>query len=227
MKFTMCLAHSSILRCYSVFHLSIMICVDLLNWNFVITLLFCCVLCVWLSRVQLCATLWTTVAPPGSSVHGASPGKYWSGLPCPPPGDLPKPGRIYATKLPLFLVVWQNSRIIPVTKLWSCCCCVASVVSNSSWPHRQQPTRIFCLWDSPGKNTGMGCHFLLQCMHACMLSHFSRVWLCATLWTAAHQAPLSTGFSRQEYWSGSYGADSLLKFFPRNKCGFINMPFLY
>ena len=39
-------------------------------------------------------------------------------------------------------------------------------------------------------------------MHACMLSHFSRVWLCATLWTAAHQALLSTGFSRQEYWSG-------------------------
>ena len=38
-------------------------------------------------------------------------------------------------------------------------------------------------------------------MHACMLSHFSRVRLCVTLWTAAHQAPLSTGFSRQEYWS--------------------------
>ena len=35
-----------------------------------------------------------------------------------------------------------------------------------------------------------------------MQSHFSRVWLCATLWTAAHQAPLSTGFSRQDYWSG-------------------------
>ena len=33
-------------------------------------------------------------------------------------------------------------------------------------------------------------------------SRFSRVRLCATLWTAAHQAPLSTGFSRQEYWSG-------------------------
>ena len=39
-------------------------------------------------------------------------------------------------------------------------------------------------------------------MHAWMLSCFSRVRLCATLWTAAHQAPLSTGFSRQEYWSG-------------------------
>ena len=37
---------------------------------------------------------------------------------------------------------------------------------------------------------------------ACVLSHFSRVWLFAKLWTIAHQAPLSTGFSRQEYWSG-------------------------
>ena len=37
--------------------------------------------------------------------------------------------------------------------------------------------------------------------NACMLSHFSRVRLYVTLWTAAHQVPLSTGFSRQEYWS--------------------------
>ena len=36
----------------------------------------------------------------------------------------------------------------------------------------------------------------------CMLSHFSRVQLSATQWTMAHQAPLSMGFSRQEYWSG-------------------------
>ena len=35
-----------------------------------------------------------------------------------------------------------------------------------------------------------------------MLSRFRCVRFCATLWTAAHQAPLSTGFSRQEYWSG-------------------------
>jgi len=48
----------------------------------------------------------------------------------------------------------------------SCCCCceVTSVVSDSVRPHRQQPTRLFCPWDSPGKNTGVGCHFLLQCM---------------------------------------------------------------
>ena len=35
-----------------------------------------------------------------------------------------------------------------------------------------------------------------------LLSRFSRVRLCATLWTAAHQAPPSLGFSRQEHWSG-------------------------
>ena len=31
-------------------------------------------------------------------------------------------------------------------------------------PHRRQPTGLPCPWDSPGKNTGVGCHFLLQCM---------------------------------------------------------------
>ena len=31
-------------------------------------------------------------------------------------------------------------------------------------PHRRQPTGLCCPWDSPGKNTGLGCHFLLQCM---------------------------------------------------------------
>ena len=79
---------------------------------------------------------------------------------------------------------------------------MASVVSDSVQPRRWQPTSLFCPWDSLGKNTGVGCHFLLQCMHACMLSCFSCVQLCATPYTAAHQAPLSLGFSRQEYWSG-------------------------
>ena len=40
------------------------------------------------------------------------------------------------------------------------------------------------------------------CVCACMLSRFSHVQLFATLWTIAHQAPLSTGFSREENWSG-------------------------
>ena len=37
-------------------------------------------------------------------------------------------------------------------------------MSNSVQSHRRQPTRLLCPWDSPGKNTGVGCHFLLQCM---------------------------------------------------------------
>ena len=37
-------------------------------------------------------------------------------------------------------------------------------MSNSVRPHRQQPTRLPRPWDSPGKNIGVGCHFLLQCM---------------------------------------------------------------
>ena len=37
-------------------------------------------------------------------------------------------------------------------------------MSDSVRPHRWQPTRFPCPWDSPGKNTGVGCHFLLQCM---------------------------------------------------------------
>ena len=41
-----------------------------------------------------------------------------------------------------------------------------------------------------------------MCMCERMLSRFSCIRLFATLWTVAHQAPLSMGFSRQEYWSG-------------------------
>ena len=85
--------------------------------------------------------------------------------------------------------------------------------------------RLLCSWDSPGKNTGAGCHFLLQGIFltqgrtyvswvscfaggfftakllgkthsltcACVLSRFSHCWLCATLRTVAHEAPLSMG----------------------------------
>ena len=44
-----------------------------------------------------------------------------------------------------------------------CCCWVASVVSDSVQPYRRQPTRLPHPWASPGKNTAVGCHFLLQC----------------------------------------------------------------
>ena len=75
---------------------------------------------------------------------------------------------------------------------------VTSVVSDSVRPHRQQPTRLRCPWDSPGKNTGMGCHFLLQCMKVKVkLKSLSHVRPSVTPWTAALQAPPSMGLSRQ------------------------------
>ena len=42
---------------------------------------------------------------------------------------------------------------------WSVSC---SVMPNSLWPYGLQPTRLLCPWGFPGKNTGVGCHFLLQ-----------------------------------------------------------------
>ena len=60
-----------------------------------------------------------------------------------------------------------------------CCCCVVSVMSDSVRPHRRQPTRLPRPWDSPGKNTGVGCHFLLQCMKGKSESEVTQ--LCLTL----------------------------------------------
>ena len=55
----------------------------------------------------------------------------------------------------------QNGIFFYIVKV--CCCCqVASVVSDSVQPDRQQPTRLCRPWDSPGKNTRVGRHFLLQ-----------------------------------------------------------------
>ena len=46
---------------------------------------------------------------------------------------------------------------------WGCCAVLSrSVMSNSLWPHGLQSARLLCSWDSPGKNTGVGSHFLLQ-----------------------------------------------------------------
>ena len=54
-----------------------------------------------------------------------------------------------------------------------------SVVSDPVRPHRRQPTRLPRPWDSPGRNTGVGCHFLLQCMKVKSESEVTQ--LCPTL----------------------------------------------
>ena len=70
-------------------------------------------------------------------------------------------------------------------------------------PHRRQPSRLPCPWDPPGKNTGVGCHFLLQCMKVKSESEVAQS--CPTLSDPMDCSPpgsSSMGFSRREYWSG-------------------------
>ena len=131
----------------------------------------------------------------------------------------PRPPALAITLLPLCLrpagdgpvcsqlaLLWYS--VIPLFCEWAQQCLhfssihfSCSVMSDSLRPQRWQPTRLPHPWDSLGKNTGMGCHFLLQCMK----SESEVAQSCPTLatpWTAAYQAPPSMGFSRQEYWSG-------------------------
>ena len=84
------------------------------------------------SRVQLCVTPQTAAYQAPPSL-GFSRQEHWSGLPFPYP-------------------MHENEKL-----KWSC-----SIMSDSSRPHRLQPTRLFHPWDFPGKSTGVGCHCLLH-----------------------------------------------------------------
>ena len=98
---------------------------------------------------------------------GFSRQEHWSGLPLPSP--------VHESEK------WKWSR---------------SVVSDSVRPHRRTPTRLPRPWDSPGKNTGVGCHCLLQCMK--VKSEREVAQLCPTLsdsMDCSYQAPPSMGFS--------------------------------
>ena len=81
-------------------------------------------------------------------------------------------------------------------------------VGKISWRRERLPTPVFWLfqyslyrintWSFPL----LVFKIMVGSLHGCVLSCFSRVRLFATLWTVAHEAPLTMGFSRQEYWSG-------------------------
>ena len=66
--------------------------------------------------LQLCLTLCNPVdySPPGSSVYGFSRQKYWDGLPCPPPGDLPDPGIEHAS----FRSPALSGRLFTTSAVW-------------------------------------------------------------------------------------------------------------
>ena len=76
-------------------------------------------------------------------------------------------------------------------------------MSDSVRPHRRQPTRLPHPWDSPSKNTGVGCHFPLQCRKVKSESEVAQS--CPTLrnpMDCSLPGSSSMEFSRQEYWSG-------------------------
>ena len=76
-------------------------------------------------------------------------------------------------------------------------------MSDSVWPHRRQPTRLHRPWDCPGKTLEwVAISFSSVWKWKVKVKSLSRVWLFATPWTSAYQAPPSMGFSRQEYWTG-------------------------
>ena len=166
------------------------------------------------SCVRLCATPWTAAyqAPP---FMGFSRQEYWSGLPLPSPTGL-------ESKLNNMMVKyshrWSALFVINVIIMNKCYlssrlsiynyCYVAAAKSLQSCPTLCDPIDS----SPPGSPTPgipqartlewVAISFSSACKWKVKVKSFSHIQLFKTPWTAAYQAPLPMGFSRQEYWSG-------------------------
>ena len=122
-----------------------------------------CVCTQLLNRVQLFVTPWIVTCQAPLSVD-FSMSEYWSRLPFPTPGNLPKPG-IEPMSLASPALAGRFLIVCHLGSLLTICmsvCSVTSVVSNSVWPCGLQPASLLCPWNSPGKNTEVGCYALLK-----------------------------------------------------------------
>ena len=154
----------------------------------------------FLSHVWLFATPWTVAyqAPPSKKFFRH---KYWSGLPFPSPGDVPDLG--IKPRSPALQVDALPSEP-PGKPLYA----AAAAKSLQSCPTLCDPRDV-----SPPSSPVPGIlqartlewvaiSFSKASKWKVNVKSLSRVWLLATPWTSAYQAPPSMGFSRQEYWSG-------------------------
>ena len=108
------------------------------------------------SHVQLFVTPRTAAFQAPQSME-SSRQECWNRFPSPTPGGLPHSE--IESEYPASSVLaggFFTTAAAAAKSLQSC-----PTLCN---PIRRQPTRLCCPWDSPGKNTGVGCHFLLQCM---------------------------------------------------------------
>ena len=91
-------------------------------------------------------------------------------------------------KLEILLLCQVSTAVFQSCVCVCVCACVCSAMSNSLPPHGLQPTRLLHPWDSPGKNTGVGCHFLLQGIFPTqgsnLVSQIATIVFAVTLWVS-------------------------------------------
>ena len=155
----------------------------------------------FLSCVQLFEIPWTVACQAPLSM-GFPRQKHWSGLPWPPPGDLPNPGvkpqvsciagGFFTTEPPEELLIKLLLLLLSRFSRVRLCDPVDSSPPGSPVPGILRTRTLE--WVAISLSNAWKRKVKVQSL--------SRVRLLATPWTAAYQAPLSMGFSRQEYWSG-------------------------
>ena len=169
---------------------------------------------------------------PGSSVHGIFLATVWGGLPFPPSEDLSDAGikaassALAADSLPLshlgspyklfyiqFIVLDINVNEIIHVVVCSCkpvlvCSGCCDTIPQTGWLINRKKLFLTVLEAGSLRSECQPSQVLVRAVFQTvsqsvqLLSHFSHVQFCATLWTVAHQALLSMRFSRQECWSG-------------------------
>ena len=152
------------------------------------------------SRIWLCATPWTVPHQTPLSM-GFSRQEYWSGLPCPPPGDLPNPE--IKPRSPALQVDSLQSEPpgkpkmeAAAAKLLQSCPTLCDPIDGSP-PGSAVPGIL-----QARTPEWVAISFSNAWKWKVKVKSLSRVRLLAASRTAAYQAPPSMGFSRQEYWSG-------------------------